>query len=160
MAGILSCLPASKDFLKYELLKFLAESYCITTCSLLSEIEVCMNIINDTPQKPDSILSIMKILQPPAGFPSLRRIFQLVLTLPIANVSSERSFSSLRHLRTFLRSSTSEERLSGLALLNMENILSHEIDLDKVVDIFSSIPILRQAQTTFLTEGNQRKIIL
>ena len=87
----------------------------------------------------------MKTLQPSVGFPCLQLILQIVLTLPIANVSSERSFSSLRNLRTFLRSSTSEDRLSGLALLNIERELTFEINLDRAVDIFSKFPTLIEA---------------
>ena len=41
---------------------------------------------------PDGIGDLIVRLVPPEGFPDLRRLFQIALTLPIANVSAERSF--------------------------------------------------------------------
>jgi hypothetical protein len=40
-------------------------------------------------------------------------------TLPVTTCSSERSFSSLRRLKTYLRNTIGEDRLNGLALLNI-----------------------------------------
>lgn len=39
-------------------------------------------------------------------------------TLPVSISSAERSFSTLRRLKTWLRSTMIEERLNGLALLH------------------------------------------
>ena len=38
-----------------------------------------------------------------------------------------------------------EQRLSGIALLNIENELAKNIDNDKVVDTFKTMPPLRDA---------------
>ncbi len=40
-----------------------------------------------------------------------------ILTIPVESVSCERSFSALRCLKLWTRSSMTEERLSGLAML-------------------------------------------
>ena len=50
-------------------------------------------------------------------FPSITRRLQLLATWPITFNSCERSISGLRRLKTFLRSTTSQVRLCGLALL-------------------------------------------
>jgi len=36
-----------------------------------------------------------------------------------------------------------EQRLSTIALLNIENELAKKIDLDKMVDVFAKLPSLR-----------------
>ena len=38
-----------------------------------------------------------------------------------------------------------ENRLSGIAVLNIENELAKNIDYDNVVDIFKTVPSLRDA---------------
>jgi len=56
------------------------------------------------------------------------------MTLPISNVSAERMFSTLERLKTWLRSTMSETRLTELALLTIHR----DIDVDlKVIDMFS-----------------------
>lgn len=52
-------------------------------------------------------------------FPNVRAVLSLLLTLPVGSVTCERSFSALRRLKTWLRSSMTEERLNGLALLHI-----------------------------------------
>ncbi|XP_026819497.1 52 kDa repressor of the inhibitor of the protein kinase-like [Rhopalosiphum maidis] len=49
-------------------------------------------------------------------FPVFSLFIKILITLPISIATAERSFSSLRLLKTWLRSRMSEERLTGLAL--------------------------------------------
>jgi hypothetical protein len=60
---------------------------------------------------------------------------------PVANVAVERSFSCMHRVRTFVRSSMKEDRLSTLSNLNIENDLAQKIDFDKLIDIFARMPI-------------------
>ena len=45
-------------------------------------------------------------------FPSIEIMLRLFGTLPVTTASMERSFSSLRRLKTYLRSTNGEERLN------------------------------------------------
>jgi hAT family C-terminal dimerisation region len=75
--------------------------------------------------RPVSISDVIVILTPRTdGFPDLRQVLRLALTVPVANVASERSFSCMRKIRTFVRSSIKEDRLSALSNLNIENDLA------------------------------------
>ncbi|XP_068689182.1 52 kDa repressor of the inhibitor of the protein kinase-like [Montipora foliosa] len=49
-------------------------------------------------------------------YPNISTILQLLLTLPVGSCSCERSFSSLRRLKTWSRTSMANARLNGLAL--------------------------------------------
>jgi hypothetical protein len=51
--------------------------------------------------------------------PNIEKLLQILATLPVSTCTSERSFSTLRRLKTYLRNSTSETRLNGLALLHV-----------------------------------------
>lgn len=50
-------------------------------------------------------------------FPNIFKLLQILGTLPISTATTERSFSTMRRLKTYLRHKTGQERLSGLALL-------------------------------------------
>ena len=50
--------------------------------------------------------------------PNLYAIFKVLLTMPVSTAYAERSFSTLRRLKTYLRNTMSQERLTGLALIN------------------------------------------
>jgi len=81
------------------------------------------------------------------------------MTLPAANVASERSFSSMQKIRTYVRSSMKEQHLSAIALLNIETELAKDVDMDELVDIFATLPSLRDRDGE-LAKDNKRQIHL
>ena len=54
------------------------------------------------------------------AFPNLAKLLQLVLTIVVSTASCERSFSALKRIKTYLRSTMSEQRLNDIALLSIE----------------------------------------
>ena len=52
-------------------------------------------------------------------FFSIYKLLKILVTMPVTTCTSERSFSTLRRLKTYLRNSIGAERLNGLALLNI-----------------------------------------
>ena len=64
-------------------------------------------------------------------YPNLSTLYHIFLTLPISSAGAERSFSRLKLIKSYLRSTMTEERLSGLALLSIERQFSTELDYDK-----------------------------
>ncbi|XP_077287215.1 zinc finger MYM-type protein 1-like [Arctopsyche grandis] len=69
-------------------------------------------------------------------------LIQLICTIPSTSASAERSFSTMKRIKTFTRSSQSEERLSGLALIAIEkkimsNLKNNKKFYDAVIDEFS-----------------------
>lgn len=65
-------------------------------------------------------------------FPTVRKLLQIFVTLPVTTSSSERSFSTLRRLKSYLRNTTSADRLNGLALLNIHPNVA--VSSDAVLD--------------------------
>ena len=72
------------------------------------------------------------------AFPDLLCLIHIALTVPVTSATAERSFSALKRIKTYLRSTIGQERLSHLAILSIERELSKLIDYDKVLDKFSS----------------------
>ena len=69
------------------------------------------------------------------AFPNLAILYRIYLTIPISSAKAERTFSRLKLIKSFLRSSMGEERLSNLALLCIERDI--EIDIYKVIARFA-----------------------
>ena len=72
------------------------------------------------------------------AFPVLVKLLQIVLIVVVSTAECERSFSSLRRTKTYLRSTMSEQCLVDLAVLSIEKELSKNLSLDEVIDKFSA----------------------
>jgi len=55
-------------------------------------------------------------------------------TLPVSTATSERSFSTMRRLKAYLRSSIGNEQMTGLALLSTHK--DRQIDREKIMNDF------------------------
>ncbi|XP_046862828.1 52 kDa repressor of the inhibitor of the protein kinase-like [Xenia sp. Carnegie-2017] len=70
-----------------------------------------------------------------ATFPNILTGFLIFATIPVTTCTCERSVSTLRRLKTYLRNSMSESRLSALAMLNVHREIP--LDIDEVIDLFA-----------------------
>ncbi len=61
-------------------------------------------------------------------------LLRLFLTLPVTSCTAERSFSCLRHLKTFLRSTTTQQRLNHIAVLHCHR--DQHVDLEEICNNF------------------------
>ena len=77
----------------------------------------------------------------PCVFQDLITFARLTLTIPVLSATSERRFSTLKRVKTYLRSTMSELRLNNLCLLSIEKELSHSIlqDASQIVDRFATM---------------------
>lgn len=80
--------------------------------------------------KPSTLLDTARLCDP-VLFPNIYSILQLLLSLPVGSCCCERSFSALRRLKTFVRTTTSEKRLNGLALAYIHRDI--DVDLDRLL---------------------------
>lgn len=63
--------------------------------------------------------------------------YRIYLSIPITSASAERSFSKLKLVKTYLRSTMGQERLTSLSLLSIEHELTENIDVEKVINDFA-----------------------
>ncbi|XP_022001618.1 zinc finger MYM-type protein 1-like [Helianthus annuus] len=63
--------------------------------------------------------------------------YRILLTIPVTVASAERSFSKLKLLKSYLRSSMSQERLSGLAMIAIENEVLDDINCEELIHQFA-----------------------
>ena len=71
------------------------------------------------------------------SIPDVVTAFKIFLTLPVTVASAERSFSKLKLIKSYLRSTMSQDRLSGLSILSIENERARKVDLSNIVKTFA-----------------------
>jgi len=69
--------------------------------------------------------------------PELGTACILFCTLPVTVATAERSFSKLKLIKSYLRSSIAQDRLDSLALISIENDAARKLNLDELVDRFA-----------------------
>jgi len=67
-------------------------------------------------------------------YPNVYILLTIVGTLPVSTATCERSFSTMKRLKTYLRSSIGNERMTGLALLSIHK--DHQVDREKIMNYF------------------------
>jgi hypothetical protein len=90
---------------------------------------------------PDSLMSapeILKFVMDADCYPNVSVAYRILLTVPVTVASAERSFSKLKLLKNYLRSTMSQERLNGLAMCTIEKDILDTINLNTVLDDFAS----------------------
>ena len=71
-------------------------------------------------------------------FPNACIAFRILLTIPVTIASAERSFSKLKLIKSYLRSTMSQERLNGLAILSIEKYILTKLEYKNLINIFVS----------------------
>lgn len=72
----------------------------------------------------------------PLLFTNIRTMLHILLTLPVSIASAERSFSTLRSLKSYVRSTCGESRLNGLTLIYIHRDI--QINNKNVIDRFAA----------------------
>ena len=77
-------------------------------------------------------------------FPDVVTALLLFLTLPVTVASAERSFSKLRLIKSYLRSTMNQDRLRSLALLSIEAQSAESLETDQIIDDFANAKARRK----------------
>jgi hypothetical protein len=68
-------------------------------------------------------------------FSNIKVLLQIYATLPVTIATGERSFSTLKLIKTYLRNIMSENRLNGLAMMYVHSMIN--TDIEQIMDKFS-----------------------
>lgn len=96
----------------------------------LSEIKI------ETPLELVQVLYENKLI---SSFPNVNICLRIFFSIMVSNASGERSFSTLKRVKTYLRNSIAQERLNSLAILSINQDLLNEIDVNSVIEQFASM---------------------
>jgi hypothetical protein len=98
---------------------------------------------NKTAEKPEStsLFNLSTFLRNQSlcnVYPNLDIALRIALCTPATNCSGERSFSCLKRVKNYQRSSLSQEKLNSLALLYIEAEIMNTINYDDIIDDFAN----------------------
>lgn len=136
MKALQSCNPTSIHFLNMAHLQPLIDAYSLDKQALESELPLVKRTLAKKPMQ-DTSDAVLELAPLNAAFPAALQLFQIAMTISVSTAKCERCFSALKRIKTYLRNSMSEQRLSDLAILSIERDFSDSLELDLVVDKFA-----------------------
>ena len=104
-----------------------------STSSIELELIHAKEVVLQAKPNTQTLCDVIEALSPlRAAFVGLIKLMQIVLTMSVRTASYERSFSSLKRIKTYLQSSMGEERLTSLAVLAIERDFDMDVVINKV----------------------------
>ncbi|XP_050378235.1 uncharacterized protein LOC126795437 [Argentina anserina] len=108
----------------------------IIGAELFEELSYLKGSIPKEARRAIDVLSYLK--QMDGCYPNAWIAYKLLLTIHVTVACAERSFSKLKLIKSYLRSTMSQERLNGLAMLSIEKELAEKLESSCLIDIFAS----------------------
>ena len=118
-----------EGFLKHDI------DYNLDGLDLFSELKVSKKILQIEESAPIDILNYIKRLD---YFPKACIAYRILLTIPVIVASAERSFSKLKLIKFYLRSTMSQERWNGLVILSIEKKMLENLEYKNLISNFVS----------------------
>ena len=72
-------------------------------------------------------------------FSEISRLLQIFFTIPVTTSTAERTFSLLRRLKTFLRSTMTQPRLNNLMMLYVHREKTSKLDMNGIAETFVNV---------------------
>jgi hypothetical protein len=144
LRAIGTLVPSGDEFLNFQKLELLANQYKCNLADLQLEINQIKRMIsrktyeNSSPSAFQTLFDFVSFLWPYRdAFYELNRLSRIALTLPVTSAECERSFSTLKLVKTRIRNSMCDERLSNLVFLSIHKDRLKSLNLDTVLDRFA-----------------------
>ena len=106
-----------------ESFQVVSDFYALDEDSLKSDIKILSRVRKERFSSKCSVQCIFKHIvtsQTQILMPEICKAMKIYSVIPATSCSAERSFSCLRRLKTYLRSTMLQERLSNLAIISIE----------------------------------------
>jgi len=98
----------------------------------------------DQPSSIQDVIDKLQNMGERVQFTEVCKLICLLLTIPVSSATAERSFSALRRLKTFTRSTMSAAHLNHVALLHIHQNRTDKLNDDDIARAFVSAVDVRQ----------------
>jgi len=133
--------PSSENFGDVSCVEKFAAAYAADVSDLSHELPQAKRLLERMPSedRPQTLLSFVSYIQRyKEAFPELYTLGVISICLPVSTATCERSFSALRHIKTWVRNSISNPKLNSVALLGIERDRTLSLDTEKVIDALAA----------------------
>ena len=139
---------SSMDF---DEIKKLASDLAIKYAKDLNRVEFCSEkecfkhqanamMINFKTAAPIDLLKLIHKQNLQDIYPNIEIALRIFLTIPVTTASCERSFSKLKLIKNYLRSTIGQERLTNMAILSIEHEFARlQMSYEEIIDEFASL---------------------
>ena len=86
----------------------------------------------------NTLVDILNYIKKLEFFPNACIAYRILLTISVTVASAKKTFSKLKLIKSYLRSTMSQERLSELAILSIEKKMLEKIDYKSLINNFAS----------------------
>uniref|UniRef100_A0A453SMN5 HAT C-terminal dimerisation domain-containing protein n=2 Tax=Aegilops tauschii subsp. strangulata TaxID=200361 RepID=A0A453SMN5_AEGTS len=97
-----------------------------------------MFLQNFMPKENIGLVEILKFLKRHDCFPNASITYIVLLTIPVTVASAERSFPKLKLLKSYMRTTMTQQRLTDLATIALESEVLEKIDYEDIIEDFIS----------------------
>lgn len=119
-----------------ESFKAVSDFYSIDADVLMGETAIFHNLESVNLKTASQVVNYLYSNSLDETLPHFTEVVTTLAAIPATSCSAERSFSCLRRLKTYLRSTMGQERLSALGLLCIERSHVNQVDINTIIDIF------------------------
>lgn len=141
LSAINSFVPHNTGFLEFNKIKAFAEHYKANIQDLEIELTQLNRLIERKKASnqfcADNLLDMLKfVCVYEDAFHETKRLLQIACSIPVTSAEAERTFSCLKLIKTYLRTTMTDVRLSNIAIISIHKQRAHQLDLDRVIDFF------------------------
>ena len=105
---------------------------------LFIELKIIREIIH---VKNDTLIDILNYIKRIDSFPNVFIAYRIMLIIPKSVALAKKSFSKLKLIKSYLRSTMCQERLNELALILIEKEMLKKIVYNKLINKFASLKV-------------------
>jgi hypothetical protein len=136
-----------EDCLKLEKKLTHDHSRDISGLELSREIMCLQKFLDNKEGHPKAVLQVLSLNNWQDTFPNIWTALRIFVTIPVTVAKGERSFSKLKLIKTYLRSTLAEDKLSDLALLSIENDIAQSLSCEDIINKFANAKVRKQQFT-------------
>ncbi|CAF1518073.1 unnamed protein product [Rotaria sordida] len=134
LSSVSSLCPDSDTFLHFDSLKPFADHLNFDRGVLSNELVVVKPMLQK--KSLATIIDLYQELYPfRQAFPTLVALIESAITIPVSSTTCERTFSKMKLIKTTVRNTMSDDRLSDLCLLAVERDI--DVNFEELIDTFS-----------------------
>lgn len=117
--------------------------------ALVSDRDMFLNLTSRSNVKISNLREIVNFLRKNEWsmglIPDYVKFIKLLMTIPGSSCTNERSFSTLRRLKNYLRTTMLQDRLNHVAILHIYSDITDKLDMEVLMDEFIARNVKRTA---------------